>query len=114
MPKNWYSRLWLVLFIVVGSIYLLVPTFFWRPKDANALPAVTPEVTPTPAAALVNTTAAAVAPVGTPPAKEPLPGWMSFFPKRRLRLGLDLVGGSHLALSVDTEEALRALAGGHR
>lgn len=119
MPKAWYQRLWIVLAAVLGSIYLLIPTFFWHPEEsaAAALPVATATPEPPVLVAPDSTSgsmATATAAAPKPPAGKSMPGWMSFFPKRRLRLGLDLVGGSHLALAVDTEETLRALANGHR
>lgn len=114
MPKAWYQRLWLVLAVVLGSIYLLVPTFFWQPsaeESAQALPL--PTVLP-PSLVAPSTTSGAIAmSTGDAPKSGP-PAWLSAFPERRLRLGLDLVGGSNLRLAVDTEETLRALANGHR
>jgi len=122
MPKAWYQRLWIVLAAVLGSIYLLIPTFFWDPDESIA--GAVPVASATPSSATLvapNSTSGSMtsAPPPTPAAvavkaEKSMPGWMSFFPKRRLRLGLDLVGGSHLALAVDTEETLRALANGHR
>ena len=118
MPKAWYQRLYLVLAAVLGSIYLLIPTFFWQPDESAATAVTVATPTPQPPSLVApNSTSGSLATARTtPPPKEEksMPGWMSFFPKRRLRLGLDLVGGSHLALAVDTEETLRALANGHR
>lgn len=114
MPKAWYQRLWLVLAVVLGSIYLLVPTFLWQPKESTTASAVPAPTVEPPLLVAPSTTGAGLSTV-TPsaPTKEE-PGWVSFFPKRRLRLGLDLVGGSNLGLAVDSEETLRALANGHR
>ncbi len=38
---------------------------------------------------------------------QPLPSWLSFMAGNEVSLGLDLQGGTHLILSVDTEEAVR-------
>ena len=136
MPREWYQRLYLVLFVVFGSIYLLIPTFFWHPKGAGlTIGAETPVATPlapAPAGVLTNPTSGTTtqASVATPAAAmatgsagaatatvaktDDTPGWMSFFPKKRLNLGLDLVGGSHLALGVDTDEAMRGIAANDR
>ncbi len=133
MPKSWYQRLWLVLAVVLGSLYVLLPTFLWRPAGEGttvgveeAAPAGTPRADetairsptdPAEMAAAGTTTGRAIAGAdgdAAAEAAEEMPGYMAFFPKKRLRLGLDLVGGSHLALGVDTDEALRTLIGGHR
>ncbi len=138
MPSTWYSRLWLVLAVVLGSLYVLVPTFTWDGGDNTTAQAGVDAATPNPnetrpPSNLISGSAATMGSAVTPvppmndPATEPtpagqltaeqkrnLPPHMAFFPKKRLNLGLDLVGGSHLALGVDTEEALRSLVGGHR
>src|SRR5947208_2838097 len=110
MPKEWFQRLWLVLVVVVGSLYLLVPTFFWHPKE-ETVAKVEASATGTPVLHMPGDTAG-TASIGTPAiagtsgaVASTMPGWMSAFPKIRLHFGLDLVGGSHLALGVDTEEA---------
>src|SRR3954470_17065991 len=49
MPREWYQRLYLVLFVLFASIYLLIPTFFWHPKGAGltqGVPGETPVSTP--------------------------------------------------------------------
>jgi preprotein translocase subunit SecD len=38
----------------------------------------------------------------------PLPGWLSFLEDKKVSLGLDLQGGTHLILSVDIDEAVRS------
>lgn len=38
----------------------------------------------------------------------PLPSWLGFMEDKRVSLGLDLQGGTHLILSVDLEEAVRS------
>ncbi len=120
MPNAWYQRLYLVLAVVLGSIYLLVPTFLWHPSEGGTAPlGVATSIdqhlgTASNGSAVIHPLtqgSAAIAAVTTP---DEMPGWMSVFPRKRLRLGLDLVGGSHLGLGVDTEEALRAIASGHR
>ena len=60
-------------------------------------------------AGMVNVDSALAAITSPKKPGDDAPDWMSAFPKKRLRLGLDLVGGSHLGLGVDTEEALRAI-----
>src|SRR2546428_8059710 len=120
MPKEWFQRLYLVLAVVLGSLYLLIPTFFWHPKEETAAKlAATPAAISTPGIQATGTSAGQIAltpaVTGTGGAiASGVPGWMGPFPKKRLRLGLDLVGGTHLALGVDTEEALRAIIGGER
>src|SRR5690348_8559835 len=107
MPREWYQRLYLVLFVVFGSIYLLIPTFFWHPKGAGlTIGAETPVATPlastepssiggnsagtmalvTPAPAAVSTmaTGSAGTATATVAKTDDTPGWMSFFPKKRL------------------------------
>jgi preprotein translocase subunit SecD len=37
-----------------------------------------------------------------------LPGWLSFMAERKVSLGLDLQGGTHLILAVDVDEAVRS------
>jgi preprotein translocase subunit SecD len=37
---------------------------------------------------------------------QPLPSWLSFLDGNRITLGLDLQGGTHLVLSVDTDQAV--------
>ena len=117
MPKAWYQRLWIVLIAVLGSIYLLVPTFFWHPDESAHAAVATPAASPAGPSLVAPSGTGGTMTAAVPPAggdDDEMPSWMRFFPKRRLRLGLDLVGGSNLGLSVDTDEALRALANGHR
>jgi len=38
----------------------------------------------------------------------PLPGWLSFLEDKKVSLGLDLQGGTHLILSVDIDQAVRS------
>ena len=123
MPNAWYQRLYLVLAVVIGSIYLLIPTFFWHPPETGttAVASATPEDRTPRLVGTANSNGSLVTPavatsssLAAQSSEEAMPGWMSVFPKKKLRLGLDLVGGSHLGLGVDTEEALRAIASGHR
>ena len=118
MPNAWYQRLYLVLGVVLGSIYLLVPTFFWHPSDTGSTVAVAASPVPIEtrlvSASNLQQAITAIATTTSSGTIAEIPGWMSFFPKKRLHLGLDLVGGSHLGLGVDTEETLRAIASGHR
>lgn len=79
MERSWYVRLGLVLAVVLGAIYLLVPTFiyFTLPQDIrNDKEAFEAE----------------------------LPSWA---PKKRINLGLDLQGGVHLVLGVDLDKAVK-------
>jgi preprotein translocase subunit SecD len=46
--------------------------------------------------------------------KEQIAGWPNFLPKRQMPLGLDLRGGAHLLLSMDTEELKRDWLGNLR
>lgn len=78
MDRSWYVRLGLVLAIVLGAVYLLVPTFVYF-----SLPAETRNDQEVFEAAL--------------------PSWA---PKKRVNLGLDLQGGVHLVLGVDLDKAV--------
>jgi len=79
MERSWYVRLGLVLAVVLGAVYLLIPTFvyFSLPADVR------------------NDREAFEA---------ALPAWA---PKRHVNLGLDLQGGVHLVLGVDLDKAER-------
>lgn len=77
MERSWYVRLGLVLAVVLGAAYLLIPTFVYfslPPETRNDR----------------ETFEAAV------------PSWA---PKKRINLGLDLQGGVHLVLGVDLDKA---------
>jgi len=77
MERSWYVRLGMVLAVVLGAVYLLIPTFvyFSLPPDER------------------NDRATFEAAV---------PSWA---PKKRINLGLDLQGGVHLVLGVDLDKA---------
>ncbi len=79
MERSWYMRLGLVLAVVFGAIYFLVPSFvyFSLPSDVR------------------NDKEAFEA---------ALPSWA---PTKRINLGLDLQGGVHLVLGVDLEKAVK-------
>ncbi len=81
MDRNWYTRLGLVLAVSLGTLWMLVPTYysFFRldRADRNNIEKLK-----------------AVLPVWSPPAKY------------RLSLGLDLQGGIHLVMHVDMKTAL--------
>lgn len=79
MERSWYVRLGLVLAVVLGAIYLLIPTYiyFTLPQDIRNDK---------------ETFEAA------------LPSWA---PKKRINLGLDLQGGVHLVLGVDLDKAVK-------
>lgn len=79
MERSWYVRLGLVLAVVLGAIYLLIPTwiYFTLPQDIR------------------NDKEAFEA---------ALPSWV---PKKRINLGLDLQGGVHLVLGVDLDKAVK-------
>lgn len=38
---------------------------------------------------------------------DPMPSWLGFLPSKKVSLGLDLQGGTHLILSVDTDKAVQ-------
>jgi len=79
MERSWYVRLGIVLAVVLGAAYFLVPTFvyFSLPSDVR------------------NDKDAYEA---------ALPSWA---PKKRINLGLDLQGGVHLVLGVDLDKAVK-------
>jgi preprotein translocase subunit SecD len=79
MERSWYVRLGLVSAVVLGALYLLIPTFvyFSLPQDVRNDPGAL---------------------------EEALPSWA---PKKRITLGLDLQGGVHLVLGVDLDKAVR-------
>lgn len=81
MDRSWYSRLVLVLTIALGTLWLLVPTYYsfvvLDRADRNNVKKL-----------------AEVLPRWAPPAKY------------RLSLGLDLQGGIHMVMRVDTKTAL--------
>ena len=79
MERSWYVRLGIVLAVVLGSAYFLVPSFvyFSLPSDVR------------------NDKDAYEA---------ALPSWA---PKKRINLGLDLQGGVHLVLGVDLDKAVK-------
>lgn len=118
MPKAWTQRLWLVLFVVLGSVYLLLPSFFAPASSEESAAAAVASPTGAPDGPTLvapgSTSGGVTAAVPPKDADGDDTSWTRFFPKRRLRLGLDLVGGSNLGLAVDTDETLRALANGHR
>jgi preprotein translocase subunit SecD len=41
-----------------------------------------------------------------PTVVQPLPGWLSFMKGSKMSLGLDLQGGTHLIMQVDTDQAV--------
>lgn len=115
MPKAWTQRLWLVLIIILGSVYILIPSFFGPEPSEDRTTAAVGTATDAPTLVAPDSTSGSMTAALPPDGSQGTDGdWTRFFPKRRLRLGLDLVGGSNLGLSVDTEETLRALANGHR
>ena len=79
MDRSWYVRLGMVLAVVLGAIYFLVPTFVYF-----SLPAETRNDKQT--------------------FESALPSWA---PKKRVNLGLDLQGGVHLVLGVDLDKAVQ-------
>ncbi len=81
MERNWYTRVGIIVLVTLGSIWFLVPTWysFFRldRADRNNVKKL----------------------------EEVLPGWAP--PARyRLSLGLDLQGGIHMVMRVDTKTAL--------
>jgi preprotein translocase subunit SecD len=82
MDRGWWGRVVLILLVTVGSVWYLIPTyysFFVLPRaQRNDVKLLA----------------------------ERLPGWARF-PSHRLNLGLDLQGGIHMVLQVDTKTALQ-------
>jgi preprotein translocase subunit SecD len=82
MNRSWWRNVILILLVTVGAAWYLVPTyysFFVLPKaQRNDIKALA----------------------------EKLPRWARF-PNHRLNLGLDLQGGIHMVLQVDTKTALQ-------
>jgi preprotein translocase subunit SecD len=81
MDRSWYTRLTLILVVTFGTLWLLVPTYYsfavLDKADRNNIKKL-----------------ATVLPPWAPPAKY------------RLSLGLDLQGGIHMVMRVDTRTAL--------
>lgn len=77
MDRNWYWRLFLVLGLTSLALYYAVPSaiYFFAPPEVRRS----------------KTELAARIP--------------DFFPKRRITLGIDLQGGLHLVMGVDTDKA---------
>jgi preprotein translocase subunit SecD len=82
MDRSWWRNLIIILVVTVGSVWYLIPTyysFFVLPRaQRNDLKLLA----------------------------EKLPSWARF-PNHRLNLGLDLQGGIHMVLQVDTKTALQ-------
>lgn len=87
MEREWYWRGALIALITLGSLYLLVPSWYYfrLPAETRNDPGVL---------------------------EAELPSWA---PQSRLNLGLDLQGGIHLVMEVDIDAALsaRAASRGH-
>ena len=81
MDRNWYTRLGIIIAVSLGTLWMLVPTYysFFRLEraDRNNIQKL----------------------------QEVLPGWAPPA-KYRLSLGLDLQGGIHLVMHVDMKTAL--------
>ncbi len=89
MEAGLATRLALVFTAIVGSGWILAPTFMG--KDAQAKIEL----------------AAERAKMEEPPALEaPLPWWVDWLPNKKVNLGLDLQGGIDLTLEVETDEAV--------
>jgi len=82
MERGWWGKVFLILFITLGSVWYLVPSyysFFVLPRAQRN---------------------------DTKLLEEKLPAWARF-PNHRLNLGLDLQGGIHMVMRVDTRTALQ-------
>jgi len=78
MSQNWRYKIYLVLFTVVISLYVLVPTVFnfqniQESAEKNG---------------------------------QPLPWYVKLFPEKSINLGLDLQGGIYVELEVSVEQAI--------
>ena len=82
MDRSWWTRLGVVLAVALGTVWFLIPSyysFFVLPRaDRNNVKLL----------------------------QEKLPGWAPSA-KYRLSLGLDLQGGIHMVMRVDTKTALQ-------
>lgn len=85
MDRNWYTRLVIILLVTFGTLWLLVPTYYsfavLDRADRNNIKKL----------------------------EQVLPGWAPPA-KYRLSLGLDLQGGIHMVMRVDTKTALQKRA----
>jgi preprotein translocase subunit SecD len=81
MERSWYWRVALILVVALGSVYVLVPSWFYfrLPPDLRTGEAYDKSV----------------------------PRW-AIDAKKHLNLGLDLQGGIHLAMGVDVDRAVKA------
>jgi preprotein translocase subunit SecD len=81
MERSWYWRVALIVLVTLGSVYMLVPSWFYfrLPPDQRSGEAYDKSV----------------------------PGWAPDA-KKHLNLGLDLQGGIHLAMGVDVDRAVKA------
>jgi len=75
MSESWKWKTWGTVLLALFSIYLLVPSFFDVQGKLGATQITEPS------------------------------GWLKFFPKKAINLGLDLRGGLYLELEVDLEKA---------
>src|SRR5690348_2338664 len=83
MTRSWYWRLAIVLLVAIGAVWFLVPSyysFFVLPKDQRN---------------------------NVKLLEQKLPFWAKPIAGDRLRLGLDLQGGIHMVMRVDTKTALQ-------
>ena len=78
MPKNWVWKVWLLIALVVISVYLLIPTLF----GFSALREVADAE------------------------KKEMPWYTKFFQDKGINLGLDLRGGIYLEFEVEAEKAI--------
>ncbi len=91
MGGTWWFRFSVILCALLGSVYVLLPSFLGE-SAADRI------------AAQVESVDGAEA----EGADDALPSWM---PDTRINLGLDLQGGIDLTLSVDVDEAVRSAVG---
>src|SRR5512140_2191346 len=81
MERSWYWRIGLIALVALGSLYVLVPSWFYfrLPPDQRNGEAY----------------------------EKSVPRWGPTA-KKHLNLGLDLQGGIHLAMGVDVDRAVKA------
>lgn len=81
MPREWWFRVSIYALMFLVSVYLLLPTILQIPEDQL-----------------------------TDEARKTGPWYLSWMPTTRLNLGLDLRGGVHIVLGIETSKAVEAEA----
>lgn len=89
MEAGLIARISVSVAAVLGSIWLLLPTFLGPEVQQN-----------------LELAAERAAMEEPPPLAEPLPAYVNWLPNMKVNLGLDLQGGIDLTLEVETDEAV--------